>query len=306
MTSLRGKTRDRASRWWVLAALATTLVAPGVVQARGGALDLLYERTVMSAADSRCRLFTPRIASALNASRLQARGAALRAGASPAVIAGAEQRARGKAAAIACDSSDLKVAAGRVRTGFDGYSKLARMTYPGDIAGWSADRAVSRNAARWKLVQDSRFGWDRMRFGLAGFEGRGSLAAVVAFSDKARPYAARLVMRDVGRTQGPYLDRRAGPRPPLASRLPPRSASRVFSADARDIADEGLLPPGADSGWTYRFSPAAAEALAGLDPREAVAVEFVFSGPRGDVVRRAYIEVGDFAAGRAFLDAGIR
>jgi hypothetical protein len=40
-----------------------------------------------------------------------------------------------------------------------------------------------------------------------------------------------------------------------------------------------------------------------LDPREAVAVEFLFSGDR---VRTAYVEVGDFAAGRAFLQVAAR
>jgi hypothetical protein len=39
--------------------------------------------------------------------------------------------------------------------------------------------------------------------------------------------------------------------------------------------------------------------LASLDPRESVAIEFLFPD---DVVRRAYVEVGDFAAGRAFLN----
>ena len=48
---------------------------------------------------------------------------------------------------------------------------------------------------------------------------------------------------------------------------------------------------------------AAATALAGLDPRESVTVEFVFQGAGGDLVKTAYVEVGDFAAGRAFLAA---
>ena len=45
------------------------------------------------------------------------------------------------------------------------------------------------------------------------------------------------------------------------------------------------------------------QALGELDPREAVAVEFLFSGDR---VRTAYVEVGDFAAGRAFLQVAAR
>ena len=43
--------------------------------------------------------------------------------------------------------------------------------------------------------------------------------------------------------------------------------------------------------------------LADLDPREAIAVEFLFPGER---VRTAYVEVGDFAAGRAGPGRGNR
>ena len=52
------------------------------------------------------------------------------------------------------------------------------------------------------------------------------------------------------------------------------------------------------AGRLIDLSHAAAQELARLDPREAVAVDFLFPG---DGVRRAYVEVGDFAAGRAFL-----
>ena len=56
----------------------------------------------------------------------------------------------------------------------------------------------------------------------------------------------------------------------------------------------------------FRFPAAAAEAIAVLDPREAMTIEFLYAGRRGDVIRKAYIEVGDFAAGRAFLAASKR
>jgi hypothetical protein len=52
--------------------------------------------------------------------------------------------------------------------------------------------------------------------------------------------------------------------------------------------------------WAVRFPAAAEDALAALDPREAVAVEFLIAGDRGEGVRTAYVEVGDFAAARAF------
>ena len=108
------------------------------------------------------------------------------------------------------------------------------------------------------------------------------------------------MLRDTLRTQGPYLNaRNAGG---LAANAAPRNASRVFGAETRDQAPPTLLPTGAKTGLSFRFPREAGDALSRLDPREAATVEFVFTSRSGvDVVRRAYVEVGDFAAGRAFL-----
>jgi hypothetical protein len=309
MTSLRNQLRDRIG-WWMIGGACVAVLAATKPAHAAPALDLLYERTVMTAAGQRCGLFNPRVAAALDASRLQARGAALRAGVRPETLTETERRARSKAAGAACGSPDLTLAAGRVRGAFEGYAKLIRMNYPGEVAGWSADRSTSKMGERWMLSQESAFGWNKLRFGLAGQYGPPRLTAVAVFNDAAAPYAARLVMRDVTLTSGPYLDHRGkakGGKLALPARTPPRSASRVFSAQGRGPAGPSLLPAGAKTGWSFRFPPAAAAALAGLDPREAVIVEFVFTGPGGrDVVRAAHIEVGDFAAGRAFLAAGAR
>ena len=309
MTSLREQIRGRAA-WWSVGLVCVALVVTAKpAHAATGALDLLYERTVMSAADQRCALFTPQIKAALDASRLQARGAALRAGTPKEALSQTESRAWAKARAVDCASPDIATAAGRVRGAFAGYAKLARMDYPGEVAGWSADRSVSKAGERWKLSQTSSFGWDRLRFGLASQYGSPRLTAVAIFADNATPYSARLVIRDTARTSGPYLDRRSlgkGGKLTLAARISPRSASRVFTAEARGPAGPMLLPADVKSGWSFRFSPAAQAALAGLDPREAVVVEFLFAGPNGDRIRQAHVEVGDFAAGRAFLAAGAR
>jgi hypothetical protein len=88
--------------------------------------------------------------------------------------------------------------------------------------------------------------------------------------------------------------------------VPPRWAALAFAAQARDDADATLLPAGAKSATAFRFPPQAIDAIAALDPREAVAVEFLYAGRAGDVARQAYVEVGDFAAGRAFLAAARR
>ncbi|WP_082554766.1 MULTISPECIES: hypothetical protein [unclassified Caulobacter] len=262
------------------------------------AADQLYERTLMTSADARCRLFKPAVGSALDAARAQARGATLRSGVSEVQVQAVEQRARAKAGVAACNSPDLQTAAGRVRQAFDGYSTMLRMTYPGDRATWQADRSVSATIPIWRLSQPAGFGGDRLVFGLSGRAN--DMLAVAVFADNAQPYTARLVVRDTLRTQGPYLNARNAKG--LAANAAPRNASRVFGAETRDAAPPTLLPTGAKTGLSFRFPREAADAMSRLDPREAATVEFVFTSRTGvDVVRRAYVEVGDFAAGRAFL-----
>jgi hypothetical protein len=283
--------------------LGASALLPGFAHAQPA--DLFYERAVMSAADQRCGLFAPDVAAALAAATAQARGAALRAGTSGDVLRASERAAQAKAAAADCRSADMTTAAARVRNAFSGYAKLTRLTYAGDVAGWAADRNISRNL-RWRLQQETAFGPDRMAFGLAGRDGGSALIAVARFADGAEPYAAHLILRDPARSAQPYLARYGGGSTaslPLPQRLPPRSAQKTYSAGARAPAGPDLLPKGATSGWAFSFSDQAGRELARLDPREAVAVEFLFPG---DVVRRAYVEVGDFAAGRAFLQLAAR
>lgn len=285
--------------FWV----ATIVAAPGFAQAQPA--DLFYERTVMSVADARCDLFSPELGAALAASAAQARGAALRAGTSSEALRVIEINARNKAAQAGCGSPDITLAASRVKTAFSGYAKITRLTYPGDVAPWRADRAGGRTSS-WRLSQETAFGTDRMAFGLAGRDGPGVLVAVARFADGAQPYAARLLLRDGARSSQPYLDRWTSgstARLPLERRLPPRSALKTYPAAARGPASQDLLPRDAKSGWAFRFPDTAAVELSRLDPREAIAVEFLFAG---DQTRRAYVEVGDFAAGRAFLQVAAR
>ncbi|HET6970029.1 MAG TPA: hypothetical protein VFH92_02790, partial [Phenylobacterium sp.] len=237
----------------------------------------------------------------LAAAAQQARAAALRAGADARPLAAQEQDARSRGASVDCRSPQVAAAASRVQGAFAGFARISRMTYPGDVAGWRADRGVGRTP-RWNLAQDTAFGGDRMTFGLAGSQAGAALLAVADFADGATPYGARLVLRDGGRTIGPYLAQ-AGKAAPLSRKLPPRSATRAFMAEARSDAGPELAPGRARDAIAFRFPAAASQALAELDPREAVAVEFLFPG---DQVRTAYLEVGDFAAARAFLEVASR
>lgn len=283
-------------------AAAILIAAPGHAGAAG--LDLFYERTVMTLADARCGLFSAGVGAALAAAQAQARGAALRAGVEGRILAEVERRAQSKVLGTSCASPDLGLAASRVRHAFEGYAKLIRMDYPGDHAVWRADRSSSVKAARWRLAQDTH-SLPRMVFGLAGWTGSNALMAVAQFPEAGAPYAARLVMRDPDQTSGPFLNAKGAALAeiPLARRMPSTGPQKTFPADARSVAGRDLLAADMTGGWAFRFPAEAARALAALDPREAVAVEFLFSN---DQARRVYVEVGDFAAGRAFLQASGR
>jgi hypothetical protein len=302
MTSPRARRISDTGPWLAAVGGALTLVAPIVAHA-ASAQDLYYERTVMSVADARCRLFSAPLGQALAAAQAQARGAALRANTDPATLSAVQGRAEAKASSVACDNPDLQTAAGRIRSAFEAFGRMTRMRYPGDTAAWAADRTPTASAV-WRLSQPASFGADRMTFGLAGRDAPGALVAVASFADGASPYAARLVLRDPRRAPVAYLDHSeadsAGRLPPTA-RMAPRALAQTYLAQSRDGANPVLLPAGTKAGWTFRFSAQAVEALSALDPREAVCVEFIFAGRDGDQIRTAYVEVGDFAAGRAFV-----
>ncbi len=268
---------------------AAALPAMKADAAASSASGLLYERTLMSAAGRRCGLFAPGVASALDAAREQARGAALRAGDSLVSVAAVEARARTTAAAADCRAPGLQTAAARVRGAFADYAQLSVMRFPGARSAWRAERPDARlPGARWRLVQalPGTGGW--MLFGsVSGRPGlldarRGAVPAA----------AARLRLRDPARLDRPFL---SGP--------PPASISQVFLASGRAPAARALLPAGATSAMLYPFPPQALEALARLDPREMAVVELVYPSRGPDKVVAAPLEVGDVAAARAFLAA---
>lgn len=281
-------------------AAAGVLAAP--LTATAGPLDLYVERTAMAAADQRCGFFDSGLRSALEAGRLQTRNAALRSGATADDLSRADAQARASARTVICDSEPVAAAAAHVRNAFAGFAKLRQITYPGETADWRADRTASATVHRWRLAQQTDFAGGKMVFGLAGRDTRPVLLALVSFEGGQAPYGARLVLRDSSRAAQPYLDLRGDQ--DLSRRLPPAGALRTYAAEARSKAGLDLRPETMSSGWAFRFPAQAAERLATLHPREAVAVEFLFT--QGAPVRRVYVEVGDFAVGHAFLQMAAR
>ena len=272
-----------------LAAIVALTLAAGTATAAG---DVYYERAFVRAAQDKCRLFEPRLTQALEAATLQARGAALRAGRPATELAATAGRAKARAQATPCNDAELDRVKTRVRHAFAGWSRAARINFPGDRAGWSADRFESARDG-WRLFQDGATGASPVRFGLTGRAPQDARpAAVVSFVGKPRPYAARIVMRDTARSPRPWLG---------TDGLPPEAARRAVFAAGSDIAPRDLLASGARAGEVWRFPDSAAEALAALDPREPFLIEFLF---RDDSVATARFEAGDFAAARAFLAMG--
>lgn len=272
-----------------LAAIIALTFAAGTATAAG---DVYYERAFVRAAQDKCRLFEPRLTQALEAATLQARGAALRAGRPATELAATAGRARARAEATPCNDVELNQVKTRVRHAFAGWSRAARINFPGDKAVWSADRFESARDG-WRLFQDGATGTSPVRFGLTGKAPQDARpAAVVSFVGKPRPYAARIVMRDAARSPRPWL---------AGDGLPPEAARRAVFAAGSDLAPRDLLASGARAGEVWRFPDSAVEALAALDPREPFLIEFLF---RDDSVATARFEAGDFAAARAFLAMG--
>lgn len=269
--------------------IAATLIA-AAPSAWAEATDAYYERTLVLAAHDRCDLFEPGLVRALDAARLSARGSALRAGAEARDLRLAGQRARTRAASLACADSDLRLVRARVTEAFSGWARMARMTFAGGKAGWTADRTVQTYDA-WRLAQTSATGGSPVTFGLAAHaDGTERVQGVVSFVGRPRPYAARIVMRDAERA-----------RHAVPGQLPDPVQRRAFWASRNDTAARGLLSRDRKAGDAWTFPADTLNALARLDPREPFVIEFLF---RDDSVAKATFEAGDIAAARAFVAMG--
>jgi hypothetical protein len=301
--------RPRAAPWrkaltaLMIAAGATALMLDVKSAKTQTPLDVYRERVAMSAAGAQCRLFAADLAAALDVGAVQARTVALRAGYTAQALDASADDARALVSHMACNSGRVQDAAARARDAFRAYSGLQRMVFPGDLGAWRADRAMPLQSASWRLAQDAWAGEDKVVFGVAGLHGADTVTVAVASADGANPYGARLILRDPARLAEPLFHRGDSP---LADRAPLRAAAKVILADARAPADPALRPRGADKAVEFRFPAAAQQAIEHLDPREAVSVEILYPSDRGDLVRTAFLEVGDFDAGMAFLKTGAR
>ncbi len=271
-----------------LAAASGLLLASAPLAARAASLQTLYyERTLMREADVKCSLFDAKLGQALEASTLQVHGAALRAGITPMALEAAADRARERARREPCASPGLHIAAQRVRAAFMSWSRQGSLSLPGGKGAWSAQRWPSRVGPYWTLSTPAQLAGRPATLGLRRENSKAPdrLTVWLQAPEGGQAYALRLVLRDPARAPDPYL-----------ASGPPPGAARAFLASERVAAPQG--------GVLYRLPDAAASALAALDPRETVRLELALPAAGGERTLATQVEVGDFAAGRAFLAAG--
>lgn len=276
-----GRGFQEPRRWGAVALLSVALAATPAV---AGPAEVYFERSLIGAADARCNLFEPLTRRALAAGAAQARGAALTAGAGERALEAARVRAETRAGALSCDDPELALVAERVRSAFEAWARTPRIEFPAERATWRAARTAYRSQS-WRVRQDA----GEATLGFAGAGAGHTLALTIPDEDVV---SARIVVRDPARAGTPWLAR------PGMAETPPASASRVFMSGRGRAAPETLSPEG---GRLFRFSTAAADAIAALDPRERFAVELVAADGATRVVT---FGAGDFAAARAFLAMG--
>tara|TARA_R110002095_G_scaffold154441_1_gene134231 strand:- start:365 stop:1267 length:903 start_codon:yes stop_codon:yes gene_type:complete len=265
--------------------------------------DLIFgERTAALAMDQHCALFTDRQRAALDAARLQARGALLRSGITPARLQAYGDDIAGDAAALACDAEDVVAMRSRVLVAFEGYLRVPNMAFPGDAFIWTADRQVITDQPVWALLQDT----GRIRAGISSVDGE--FRFTVALPTGGDFISAILVTRNTERAPALYDPTMGGlfPGPvnaPWARWTPPDFARKLVWASDQISGPDADALANAAQGHVFRFPVSVVHQLAALDPRETAHIDLM--NRNGERIASEYFEIGDFAAAIAFLRAAI-
>lgn len=265
--------------------------------------DLIFgERTAALAMDQHCTLFTDRQRAALEAARLQARGALLRSGITPSQLQDYGDEIAANATALACDAEEILAMQARVLTAFEGYMRVPNMAFPGDTFAWRADRQIITDEPVWALLQDT----GRVRAGISSVGGE--IGFTVALPAGGNYISAILVMRNIDRAPNLYDPTMggmfAGPaNAPWARWTPPDYARRLVWASGQMDGPAANTLAGAAQGHVFRFPISVVQQLAELDPRETAHIDLM--NRNGERVASEYFEIGDFAAAIAFLIAAI-
>jgi len=295
---------------WLMA-MTVAVLAPVCVSASPDSLtETAVNRYFLAQADARCHLLTPAAAMAVTAGYLQVRNTAIRADGTMGRLMPWLEQARAAAANTPCDAPELKSAAARAQDAYHGFVVQTRL----DLGNWSGNRAYP-DKSTWRLAQyQSTAGADAV-LGLYGPLDKARFVVMARFADGARPYSARLLVRNAGLVGTGLINR--APHEITTTAPVGFTPAATIGFMARDSADvEVALRPeihGNDAGFSltgnyvgktmvddavrFDLPTAAWRAMAPLDPREDVVVEFdCDDGPR-----YLRFEVGDFLTGLTFV-----
>lgn len=245
--------------------LGAGLAASAAAPARAvDALAIYENRAALAAAAQHCGALSANEAAAQALGLLQARHDALRAGASLARLAAADEDAARRTARLACDAPDLQQSIAALRQSFPAFLRQGRAVFAPD---WRASK-YARDV--WAV----RFGADLQAPTLGLIPHRGGLSLAIDANGAARAVGAVLLTRNPSLQPAPILSA-AGPLPPAG-----------FAATSWPVA--AILDQG-----RFALSDAALAALLALDPREAVLIRLF--DRRGAIAAERVIPVGDVA-----------
>ena len=285
-----------------------------VAQAGEDIGTVAVKRYFLGQVDIRCHLFDAATASALKAGYLQARNSALRNGYTMAQLAPWLARSRQAATAANCQAPEIVAEATLARDSFRSFAAQSSLYLPTLRTAWRATRAHAGESS-WRLVQFQNTIEANAALGLYGTLSHNRFAVMAAFRDGARPFSARLLVRDPSVAQIGLID----PTPYSLSRAMPQDLSQFgfvsFTANAASQTSVNLSPAvsanAAGFGPTgtyvgtqvpqtaqrFDFPTRAFSAIAQIDPREDVII--VFDCQDGERFLR--FEVGDFITGLTYI-----
>lgn len=264
------------------AAFFLALLVPVTSHAQVNGLERSYaERMAMRAIDERCKLLDAGPRRALAGFTAQARGAALRSGASTQRLDMIAGQAKAAAAAKACRDPAVQAEAQRIIAAHKGWRAQLTGNYAGQVRSWRVDRG---GKDIWRAVQDTG-GATR-----AGLVASGSGLSFAVETPDVDASGARLFLRDLSKL---------GPPQPSKTLTPPlRSGSTIHvAASRRPAATRARVESKPRAGTLFIFSDATTRAVLNADPRDTFEIEIT---SRAGTVTRLVVEVGDLVAAFTF------
>lgn len=274
-------------------AIAALMVLASASAAAQSERDVFAQRALARALDDRCGFFSENERLALDSAYLETRGNLLRSGFSAREIDSSYDQVIRNASGRPCDSAEALAIAAGIQSAFPAWQRERSQTFVGAPNAWSATRPFAYDS--WVIAQQLPSTELPAIVGVYNHEHERALT--IAVNRGTRIASLALIARDPDITpeiHDPSLGgllQIAGA-PPWTSYLPPETGhSRFLPSGHR--SDEALD--------YYVFQPAVLDALAALDPREAIRIEAF--DPQGNILSRQYVGIGDFAAALAFVNS---